>query len=130
MAVAREYKVSKPTVVSMAKHEGWQQKIKEREAKVAAEVAKRGEESVEAMHERHLKTLKIIQAKALEALRVLPMTNASQAAHALLAAVINEREIRLEAGKGGVLDVEAIIKREYELFLRRPGEAEDWGDGN
>ena len=125
MAVAKEFKVSKPTVVSMAKHEGWQSKLRERDTKTAAEVAKRGEETIEAMHERHLKTLKVIQGKALEALRVLPMTNASQAAHALLAAVLKERDMRMDAGNGGMVDIEAIIKREYETWMQ-PDTDEGW----
>lgn len=126
VAVAKEFKVSKPTVVSMAKAEGWQQKIRERESKTAATIAKKADETVEQMNERHIKMLKAVQFKALEALKTLPIKTAHQAVTAIIAATVREKEIRDNKGTG-VEDIEAIIKREYAEWMR-PGGDEGWGD--
>lgn len=63
------------------------------DAKVA-EIARRTTfDPADEMNDRHVKELKIVQAKALEALRSMAIKTASEAAHALIAAVREERAI-------------------------------------
>ena len=126
MAVAKEFHVSKPTVVSMAKHEGWQEKLKERESKTAETIAKKADETIEQMNERHIRMLKAVQYKGLEALKTLPLKTAAQAVTAIIAATVREFELRNNRGQG-VDDIEAIIKREYAQWMTTESE-NGWGN--
>ena len=126
-AVAAHYGVTKRAVVKRALAEHWQGKIVERDTRVRDHVAKRTEESLEEMMERHLRQVKAIQARALEALRSMPLNTAMEACRALGQAMTEERKIRGEPADPETKSVEAIIKREYERWLK-PVESTDQPD--
>lgn len=127
-AVARQFGVHKSTVVEGAKTEKWQDRLKEKEIKAAESLAKKAEESIEAMRERHLRLLKAVQGRAAQALQSIPLDTASAAVKALLASLAQERLLRDEGAAAGANDLEAIVRREYALFIRKPGQKDDWDD--
>ena len=129
VAVAEKYGVAKQTVTTAAKREDWQRRVTDRERQVQAGVEKKAVESIEAMRERHMRLLKAIQGKAIQALQQLPLDTAFQAVRALALTIEQERVIRGEPGDRTAVDIEAVIRREYETLLLRPGQKEDWGDG-
>ncbi len=116
-AVARHYNVSKRAVTHLAAKEGWQQKVAAAEAVARTKAVERAQETVEEMNERHLKTVQLVQRKALEALRQTAITDAMDAVRALSTAVRDERLIRGEPTDRAALNVEEVIKREYERWM-------------
>jgi hypothetical protein len=127
-AVGKHFGVVKQTVVATARSEDWQGRLKEKERQTAAAVAKKTDETLEAMRDRHLRTLKAIQGKALEALKAMPLDNASQAVKALLASLAQERVVRDAGAAAGANDLEAIVRREFTLYVKKPGAKDDWDD--
>jgi hypothetical protein len=73
------------------------------------------------MHERHLKMMSLIQRRALEALRSMPLDSAMDAVRALDLAVKSERVVRGEPGDRSAVDVERVIRGEYERWLTVEG---------
>jgi hypothetical protein len=116
-AVAHRYGVTKRAVTNLAVREGWQTKLidLEREARVRAE--QRVQETLEEMNSRHLKTVQLIQKKALDALRTMPLNSAMDAVKALSLSVEKERLIRGEPTDRTALDLESVVRREYERWM-------------
>ena len=127
-AVAEKFGVSKKTVVAHATTENWKRRIGERETKAQAEVEKKAVETLSEVKEKHLKMLEVIQSKALQALKQLPLETAYQAVRALATAIEQERVVRGEPGQRTAVDIEALIKREYQALALQPGEKDDWSD--
>ena len=125
-AVASHFGVSKRAVTKLAAREGWQEKVRQAEATSRAKLEAKAQETLEEMNDRHLKSVKLVQRKALEALLSMPLSSADDGIKALLSAIKSERLIRGEPTDRTALDTEAIIKREYERWLLKPGEEEDW----
>lgn len=123
-AVANFYSVDKKTVVSRGKQEHWQDKLAEIERKAQEGLQQKLVSSLEEMNERHLKILRVVLGKALEALRSMPLRNAADAVRAIDVCVKHERLILGEPGDRTAVNVEQIIKREYETWLVREGEDE------
>jgi hypothetical protein len=116
-AVAKHYGTTKRSVTKCAARENWQAKIKAAEETTRSRAEEKAQETLEEMNERHLKTVQLIQRKALEALRTTAITSGIDAAKALVMAVEKERLIRGEPTDRTAVDVETLIKREYqELF--------------
>ena len=112
----------------VAKKEKWAERLRaaEEQARVASE--KKAVETLEAMRERHLRSLKAIQGKALQTLQSIPLETASAAVKALLSSLAQERLLRDDGAAAGANDIEAIVKREYALFVRKPGAKDEWDD--
>lgn len=115
--LARQYGCSKRAIVLRAKQENWQGRLQDREIRTREAISNRVEESIEALKARHLRMLKAIQGKALEALKALPLTSAMDAVRALGLSIKQERLIYGEATERTAVDLESIIKREYESWL-------------
>jgi hypothetical protein len=118
-AVAKRYGVTKRTVTRHALKERWQENVVEHERKLRQRSQEKAIESLEAMNERHLKLLRVIQAKALETLKVYTLTDAMDAVRALDLTIKHERVIRGEPSERTAVDVEALIKMEYQRWLVR-----------
>ncbi|MBK9386437.1 MAG: hypothetical protein IPN34_16620 [Planctomycetes bacterium] len=118
-AVAKRYAVARKTVNRHAIAERWQERIAERERKAREATEQRAIETLEEMNARHLRVAKAIQARALDALRTLPLSTAMEAVRALEIGVKQERLARGEPTDRAAIDVESVIKREYERWLVR-----------
>lgn len=115
--VAKQYGVSKRAVVSLAVKERWQQRLIETERKARERSDEKAVETLEEMNERHLSTMKFVQKKAIETLRTMPIATAMDAVRALTLGVDRERLIRGEPTDRTALDIEQIIRREYEAWM-------------
>ena len=133
-AVARRCGVSKRAVTNLAGKEGWQQKVAAADEQARARAVEKAQESIEEMNERHLKTVQLVQKKALEALRTSPIEGGIDAVRALVLAVRDERLIRGEPTDRNAVNIEEVIKREYERWMvplaPRAPEATEEGYGN
>lgn len=118
-AVADRFDVSKQAVVKHARKERWQERLEKLEAEAQERANDAALESLDAMNQRHLKTLQAITGKAIEALRSHPLASGMEAVRALVLAIDKERVIRGEPSERGQVDIEAVIKREYESWLER-----------
>ena len=127
--VGRHFKVSKRAVTNLARKERWQEKVAAADEKARARASERAQESVEEMNERHLKTAQLIQRKALETLRESTIVGAMDAVKALVMGVRDERLIRGEPTDRSAVNIEEIIRREYERWMV-PNEAKEKGHGN
>jgi hypothetical protein len=56
----------------------------------------------------------------------MPIETAFQAVRALIASVEQQRLIRGEPSERTAIDIERIIRREYEQCMLKPGEKDDW----
>ena len=116
-AVGQKYGASKRAVTRLAVQEGWQQRIVEVERRARERTDTKVVESIEAMQTRHIKTLQAVLGKALEALRSLPLASGMEAVRAIEMVIRQERLARGEATERTALNVEEIIKREYEQIM-------------
>lgn len=127
-AVGRKYGVSKVAVTNRATKEGWQKRVQEIEARARAASDEKAVETMEAINTRHLKSARVIQAKALEALRSMSLDTAMDAVKALHLGVRQERLVLGEPTDRSAVNVEEIIKREYEKLMVIGGD-DDGRDG-
>jgi hypothetical protein len=116
-AVAEKFGVSRKAVGNAATRERWNERIAERERKAQERMDAKAVDELVAMRERHLKIAGALQRKGLEALNALPMQTSLQAMKAILAGLAEERLARGEASDRTTVNVEAVIKREYERWL-------------
>jgi hypothetical protein len=126
-AVAEKLGVAKRSVTAVAKREDWQGRVQKVEAKAREAVDQKATETLAAMKERHLRMLEVVQAKALQALKTMPIETAYQAVRALATAIEQERLARGEPSERTAVEIEAMIRREHDMVLLKPGEKEDWG---
>lgn len=124
--VAEKYGVTKKAVTAAAKRERWQERLQERERRSQEQVEQQAVESMTAMKQRHLKLMEAIEGKAVQTLRNMPIETAYQAVRALIASVEQQRVIRGEPTERTAIDIEKIIRREYETCFLKPGEKDDW----
>jgi hypothetical protein len=117
LAVAKHYGASKASVTKLASKESWQRRVGEIEARARAASDERAVETLEAINGRHLKAMRIVQAKALETLKTMTLSDAMDAVRALDMAVRQERLILGEPTDRSAVNVEEIIKREYERWM-------------
>jgi AcrR family transcriptional regulator len=125
-AVAERFGVSKTTVANHATAGKWQARLEEVERRAREGSETKMVESIEEMNLRHLKMLKVVQAKALEALRSIPLNTALAAARALDASMKLERTIRGEPSERTSVNLEEVIRREYDRWLLKDGESPSW----
>ena len=121
--VAEKYGTTKRAVTKRAAKEGWQERILELETKAREDAERRMLESIEEMNARHLKALRVIQGKAIESLKSMSLDSAIDAVRALDVGIKGERLIRGEPSERTTVEVEEVIRREYDRWL---GD----GDGN
>ncbi len=115
--VAEKYGVSKRSVTSRAKREGWQRRILELESKARETADKKIRESMEEHVERNLTALRFIKAKAIETLKRMPIESAMDAVRAYQSSLREERLILGEPTDRTAVSVEDTIKREYERWM-------------
>lgn len=129
-AVAREYGVTKRTVVRRAQQEDWQRRIKKIESEARARVDKKAVESLEEVAERHMKILRAIQSKAIQALQSLEIASAMDAVRALDLTVKAERLVRGDPQDRDQARVEEVTREEVQSLLATveddDDEGEDW----
>jgi hypothetical protein len=116
-AVADYFRVDKRTVLRRAKEENWQNQLATLERKAQQNVQSKLETSLTEMNERHLKILRAVLGKAIETLRAQPMRTAADAVRAIEMCVKNERVILGEPSEREAIDIETVIKREYQRWL-------------
>ena len=126
-AVAKQFGVSKVTVVNHAAKERWQERLREAEEKAREEANKRAVDTLQAVKDRQLQEARILERRALEALKTLPPEKASKAAAMLNIAWKHELFLLGEPSERTELTVEEITKREMETLLKRV-EVDDGGD--
>lgn len=117
-ALAMKYGVTKRAITKAAKRERWQERALELERKAREGTDQKILESLESMNLRHLKSLKVIQGKALEALRSMPLESAMEAVRALDISIRQERVIRGEPGERTAINVEEVVRREYDRWMQ------------
>jgi len=115
--VAEYFEVSKTAIANLAEKERWAERIQEMERKAHAAFEAKVMESIEAMNERHIKVCKLIQAKALETLKSMPLSTASEAVRALDLSIKQERLIRGEPTDRSAMDIQQVIKSEYDRWM-------------
>jgi len=116
-SVADYYNVSKTAVANLAEKEEWQKQVIDRERQARASMEKKSIETIEEMNERHLSLCKFIQKKAFDALRTMPLSAAMEAVRAVDLSIKQERLVRGEPTDRNAMNIEEIIKREYENWL-------------
>jgi len=115
--VALHYGVSKRAITKVAKRENWRERITMIEQEANERVDEKLTESLEEMNQRHLKMIKIVQRKALETLKSMSLNSATDAVRAIDMAVKQERLIRGEPTDRAALNIEEVIRKEYERWM-------------
>lgn len=121
--VAERFGVSKRAVLDAAKTERWQERVQDAEDKGRDKATEAYVESIQQMNERHLKVMRFILARSIDGMQKLPIATFAEAARAATVAIDRERLIRGEPTER-TENVEAIIKREYERWLKPVGGGE------
>jgi len=116
-AVAEKFGVTKQGVAKLATREQWQERVHELDSQAKKNASDKALESLDAMNERHLKTLKVTYAKALETLKAMPLTTAMEAVRTIDLAIRLERTIRGEPTERSQVNIEEVIRREYERWM-------------
>ena len=120
-AVGKHYGASKTSVSKLAIKEGWQKRVLEIEARARAASDEKAAETMEAINSRHLKAMRVVQGKALEALKTMSLADAMDAVRALDMAIRQERLILGEPTDRSAVNIEEVIKREYERWMTEHG---------
>jgi len=116
-AVAEKYGVSKRAVTKRASQERWQQRIVDLEQRARQRSDERVIETIEGMQSRHLKTLNAVFGRAIEALRNMPLESAMDAVRTIEMVIRQERLIRGDPNAPSSIDIEKLIKSEYQRLL-------------
>lgn len=124
-ALAQHFGVNKRTVVTRAKQENWQARVKEMERKARERAEQKATESIEEMNDRHLRTAQFLQRKALDALQRIPIEEAVDAVRALKLGIEHERLIRGEPSERMAVTLEETIRSEYQRWMQSDGQDED-----
>ena len=127
-AVADHFDVTKQAIVKKALKENWQARMADLEAKARKNRDAKLLESAEEVAERHLKMARAAQGKIVEALRQYPLTSAKDAIDALDKMIKLERTIRGEPTERTEVSVEQVLRDEWNKWMLKPGEVEDWSD--
>lgn len=117
--LAKELRVSKRSVTTVAVREGWQQRVLDLERKARERTDTRIVESLEAMQSRHLRSLQAVHARALEALKTMPLDNAFDAVKALQVVIREERILRGDKSEREARSVEEVTREEMQSLLKR-----------
>ena len=117
--VAKEFGVSKRTVLRRAKAEDWQGRVERIEAEARMRIDKKAVESIEEMGERHLKIVRAIQSKALQTLQRMDIDSAMDAVRALDLSVKAERILRGDGSERDMERLEEITREEIQNLLVR-----------
>ena len=117
-AVAERYGVSKGSVVNAAKREHWQTRLKEIEEKARVASVQKAVETMQAITERHLRAMRAIQVKGLEVLQSVNLETAMDGVRAVDLGVKGERLILGEPTERAAVNIEELIKREHEQWMR------------
>jgi hypothetical protein len=118
-AVAQHFGVSVRGVTKRALHGGWQARLAKIEEAARQKADDKAAESLEAINGRHLKMLRAIQAKALQGLQRLPLDDAMDCVRALDLAIRQERVVIGEPGDRSAIDVQEVIRGEYERWMKK-----------
>lgn len=124
--VAEHLGVSKRAVSKLATRENWRERIMKIDQEANDRMDEKLTESLEEMNERHLKMIKIVQRKALEALKSMPLTTANEAVRALDMAVKQERLIRGEPTDRAAINIEEVIRGEYDRWMSDGKEQDEY----
>lgn len=126
-AVASHCGVQKRTVTRAARRESWQERLEKIEEQARDKSDAKLGDALAEVRERHLKTLKVMNMRALEALKNYPLTSGMEAIRAAELSIKLERLIHGEPTDRTAVNVEEVIKREYERWLK-PAEGEVGSD--
>jgi hypothetical protein len=126
-AVAKQFGVSKVTVVNHATKERWQERLREAERAAREEANKKAIDTLQAVKERQLTEARILEHRALEALKTLPPEKASKAAMMLNIAWKHELVLLGEASDRTEVTIEEVTQREIRTLLKRV-EVDDDGE--
>ncbi len=126
-AVADEYGVTKRAVTDLARREGWSERLRAIEKEARERSDAKLVETLEEMNDRHLKLVRVVQVRAIEAMKAMPIATAMEAARALDMTIKQERLIRGEATDRAALQVEDVIRSEFERWMAGE-QGEEQGD--
>lgn len=127
-AVADEFGVSKQAISKLARRDRWSVRVADHEQRSRERSMKRIEETLDAVRERHLKTLQVMQRKALEVLQAMPLTTAMEAVRTLDIAITKERLVRGEPSDRMAVDIESVLRDEYQRWMVPTGADGGLGD--
>ena len=116
-AVAAKYGVTKRGVAEHALREKWQALIVEAEKGARVSAQEKAQESLEEMNDRHMREARFLQSKGVEALKSGRPEMLAPGTRAVAQGMQLERLIRGEPTER-TENVEAIIKREYQRWLK------------
>jgi hypothetical protein len=116
-AVAAHFQVAAKTVQRRAQADQWAARVQDRDRQVRAASDKKAVETLADVNERHLKFARAIQRKAIEGMTRLNLDTAMDCIRALDIGLKQERLVLGEPTENTNVNVEAIIKREYERWL-------------
>jgi hypothetical protein len=116
-AVADHFGVSKAAVGKLALKEKWAEQVAQIEKESAEKATAKAVETLEAARTRWLRAFRAIQNKALVGLQNMSLTNAMDCVRALDIAVKHEALLLGQPTERTALEVEDVIKREYERWL-------------
>ncbi|MBK7878812.1 MAG: hypothetical protein IPJ77_24395 [Planctomycetes bacterium] len=123
--VAEKYGVHRRTVTALAGREGWQARIVELERRARERTDTKVVETIEAMQQRHLKSLQAVLGRVLEVLCAMPLSSAMEAVRAIEMVIRQERLVRGEPTDRAALEVEELIRREYDRWLEKDAGGSD-----
>ena len=123
--VAEHYQVSKTAIANLAAKEKWRERALEHERRAQETSAARATETLEDLNDRHLRMLRAIQQKALATLKQMPLSTAMEAVRALELSIKQERLVLGEPTERTASQIESMIKREGERWLRHAEDREN-----
>lgn len=125
-AVADHFGVSKRTVTATAARQKWQAQLEAAQAKSREQIGQRFAETLEQANERHVKLGRFLQSQGIAALKNAAEMSSADGIRAIKTGVDIERQ-GLGEQIDPVQDVEVIIKREYQRWLK-PADVESAED--
>ena len=125
-AVADHFGVSKQAITRRAVDEDWQGRLTKLEAEARTKRDAKLVESAEQRAERHLKMVRAGQGKCIEGMREHRLKSAKDAIDGLERMIKLERTILGEPAERSEVSVEQILRDEWNRWMLKPGEKEDW----
>jgi hypothetical protein len=121
-AVAKKYGVSKRAVTEFARKERWPERLSKIEQEAREKMDKKLAETLEERRERHLVMVRAMQTRALTALQKYPITSGMDAVKAAELAIKLERLVVGDPSERTAVNLEEVVKREYQEWLEHDGE--------
>lgn len=123
-AVADHFGVSKRTVTATAAREKWQAQLEAAQSKSREQAGQRFADTLQQANERHVKLGRFLQSQGIEAVKNAGALSSADGIRAIKAGVEIELRGLGEKTDSSGQDIEIIIRREYQRWLK-PVEDDD-----